>query len=511
MPDDTINIYFESSFFTAASGSEPVTIAFTTKEADSIGLRDMPIVAQFQPPSSGTESIEVDLFSPTSTSGFDDVVLAYETDTVISGTEVCLVDYATPTTASGTPNEIDKEFKYFTGYPPISGTRDVRTAYIAGDDYASSTNISHSYWGWYSTSTVLDRITNYTAGTPGSGTTDARSYFTASQPSAMSSGVQQVYNELTLAGYPIEFHPNNYTYRFDLVTGIEGDTQGPKLEATVISGAFIGTPFNLVAGATASGYVKHDIVCGLVDLTSYSFDSQVISGTISYYYHDMVCGASGTQGYGFDVDLLSLKISNFSLEIDEYDYASSAVCVDVTDDVHNVVTSGTYFIIDGAVTSGTFIPITDGYTMCYDSVDDFSSFIGSTTFTVHAANDNGDILERSFYLTSGYIVEYDNRTHDYGYSSQVVVQAFAENLASCPKTGADAYFFTTVPKPPRDLGASIVGVPWSEKDLSASITPTTDTIYFYGKEFTIEVRARDLAGNIMEPYTFEFRIEDEPE
>ncbi len=87
----------------------------------------------------------------------------------------------------------------------------------------------------------------------------------------------------------------------------------------------------------------------------------------------------------------------------------------------------------------------------------------------------------------------------------------AENLASCPNTGVDAYFFTTAPKFGKDLGATIVGQPWSEDNLSAEITPTTDTIYFYGKTFRIEIRAKDFAGNVMEPFTFEFKIEDEPE
>jgi hypothetical protein len=87
----------------------------------------------------------------------------------------------------------------------------------------------------------------------------------------------------------------------------------------------------------------------------------------------------------------------------------------------------------------------------------------------------------------------------------------AENFASCPLTNVDAYWFTTVQKITKDLTATIRGVPWSELDLGASITPQTDTIYFYGKVFTVEIRAKDFAGNEMTPYTFEFRIEDKPD
>jgi hypothetical protein len=149
--------------------------------------------------------------------------------------------------------------------------------------------------------------------------------------------------------------------------------------------------------------------------------------------------------------------------------------------------------------------------MCYDPLDDFESFMGTTTVIVHGENDNGDSLEAGFYLTSGYIVEFKHIKNPYDYNKQVVVRGTAENWASCPNTGTDAYWFTTVPKISRDLGATIVGVPFKTEDLGASITPTTDTIYFYGKTFRIEVRAKDLAGNVMEPYIFEFRIEDKPE
>jgi hypothetical protein len=149
--------------------------------------------------------------------------------------------------------------------------------------------------------------------------------------------------------------------------------------------------------------------------------------------------------------------------------------------------------------------------MCYDPIDNFASILGATTLTVHAQNDNGDILERDFYVTSGYLVEYNNEVQDYGFGNTVVVRMTAENFASCPLTNTDAYWFTTVQKVTKDLTATIVGIPWGEFDLGASIVPQTDTIYFYGKVFTVEIRAKDFAGNEMTPYIFEFQIEDKPD
>jgi hypothetical protein len=36
------------------------------------------------------------------------------------------------------------------------------------------------------------------------------------------------------------------------------------------------------------------------------------------------------------------------------------------------------------------------------------------------------------------------------------------------------------------------------------------TAYFYGKEFKVVVKAKDFAGNQMEPLILNYRIEDKP-
>jgi hypothetical protein len=524
MPDGTINVYVDSSFFSVVSGTEDIHTSFIAGQLENIGLRDTVAEYQTQSSISGVidQPVEVYItYSGALQEGFNSTAVSFKTDTSLSGNETCLVDYSVFSSSSGTE---DVASRYFTGISKISGSIGAKIQFTAGNLYDNSDNILNSYWTFASTSGYNDYEIDYTAGgeydplIPGppenqiiiSGTGDIDTEFTAADDD--DDGAISAYCDVTFVGYPIEFHPNKYTYKFDSVAGLEGDKQGADWETTVISGSVLDVPLDVFSTATTSGYYNSDEICGLVDSVSYAFNSEVVSGTISYYFHDVVCGASGTGGYGFDIDLFSLKISNFSLDVDEYTAASGMICVDLTDDVHNVVISGSYFIIGENVVSGTsYIPITDGYTMCYDSPTDFDTLVGSTTVTVHAANDNGQILEQDFYLTSGYIVEYDNRTQDYGFNSQVVVRGQAENMASCPNTGTDAYFFTTTPRIGADLGASIVGQPWSEGNLTAEITPTTDTVYFYGKVFRIEVRAKDFAGNVMEPFVFEFRIEDKPE
>jgi len=528
MPDGTIDIYVESSFFSVASDIEDIYTSFIAGQLENIGQRDTIVDYQITAGISGSVGYPVEVFTSYSGAfqdGYISTAIKYQANTTTSGMAVCLVDYSFPITSSGLSRTTDADLEYFTGITKISGAIDSKLRFTGGQLYEFADNILGNYWTFASASGENDYEADYTAGgeydplIPGppidqvvtSGTDDFAHYFTTA--AATNSGTIQEECELFLAGYPMEFHPDQYTYRFHLVAGLEGEKQAAKWEATVISGAILDIPLDVTSTAVASGYYNFDSIAGLVDLVSYSFDSETISGTISYYNSESICGVSGTGGYGFDVDLFSLKISNFSLDVDGYTATSGSICVDITDDVYNVVTSGSYFIIDETVTSGTFTSITDGYTMCFDSPTDFDDILGSTTFTVHAENDNGDVLEQDFYLTSGYIVEYDNRTQDYGFGSQVVVRGSAENMASCPETGVDAYFFTTTPGlyENRELTASIVGVRDTNKNLSAGITPTTDIIYFYGKTFRIEVRARDFAGNVMEPFTFEFKIEDEPE
>lgn len=537
MPDGTIDIYIESSFFTVASGTKDIYSAFTAGELDKIGLRDIGTDYVTLAGISGTIDAGAEYFATWSGAvkhdGYTSTTHQYTIDPTESGMAVALVDYAIPASTSGQVDEIDVNLEYFPALTKVSGTFDARHKFVAGRLKDTSWNILQAYRTNPEASGIFIYEGHYTAGghydplIPGppedqvisSGLEDITQY--AEFKFHDVDGVTQQYCNLTLAGYPMEFYPEEYTYRFHLAIGLEADKQGAEWEATAISGAVIDIPLDVESTATASGYYNFDGVCGHTsysgidfptDLVSYSFESEVVSGTVGYYFHEAICGTSGTGGYTFDVELLSLKIANFSLDIDDYSFASGTICVDITDDIHNVSTADSYFIIGETETSGnTFDAIIDGYTMCFDSPNDFADLTGATTVTVHAENDNGDILERDFYLTSGYIVEYDNRTQDYGFDSQVVVRGSAENLASCPNSGADAYYFTSTPKPSSDLNAMIVGRPWSEKDLTAEITPTTDTIYFYGKVFRIEVRAKDLAGNVMEPFTFEFRIEDKPE
>jgi len=522
MPNDTINIFVESSFTAPASGTEDAYAAYLTRDNDNIGRSDSTAELTLATTVSGYKDALTEYQAIVSgTEDFTSTAATFELETVVSGVLEALTEYSTPST-SGIPGQRDAQAEYFAHDTKTSGSLDPRADTTMGDAYVVSDNIFNTYWIFPESSGIFDHLALYTAGNDYD-PTDSESYVVISgtddQPAKftmgtlISGGTIIEYVDITLAGYPFDFFPNDLSYRFEAYAGTETTDGEHEFEAEVISGALDRLDLDLYSTAAASGVVHSDAYCGLVDLVSYSAEAQTISGTISYYFSNIYCGTQAAQGFSFDVQLLSLKISNFSLAVGEYVNSTATICVDVTDDVYNVVTSGTYFIIDSTVTSGTFTPITNGYRMCYDPVDDFASILGSTTFTVHAQNDHGDTLERDFYLTSGYIVEYDNIDQNYDYESQVVVRMTAENFASCPITGVHAYWFTTAPQPFSrvDLGATITATPHDQSELAAQLMPDTGLIYFYGKTFRVEVQAKDSAGNEMTPYIFEFRIEDKPE
>jgi len=525
MPD--IDVYIESSFLTLNDGATDADIDYSVEEADNIGAFTIPVGYELAITTSGVQCVPTEYTTVSGLVGFTSTAITYQhtNTTTMSGVLTSLIDYGIPVSVSGLSDYLDLDLEYFviTDSDKIPGHRRAYIDSIMGEAYVVSDNIFTQYWIFSSASGTSDYYTLYTAGGAYdptdpldyviiSGTVDSFTHFSAGSYNTLTSGSVRAFVDSSFSAWVYNFKPDELSYRFNAICGLETISQGYDFDSITISGAVTAINYNVYSTVVASGVINNiDVCCGVVNQTFYLAESTVISGGLDYQNLNAYCGLVNTNSFNFDIDLFSLKISNFSLAEGEYSTASGTICVDVTDDIYNVVTSGTYFIIDETVTSGTFTPITDGYRMCYDPVDNFASILGSTTLTVHAQNDNGDILERDFYVTSGYSVEYYNEIQDYGFDSTVVVRMTAENFASCPLTNTDAYWFTTVQKLTDNLTATIVGMPWGELDLGASIVPQTDTIYFYGKVFTVEIRAKDFAGNEMPPYTFEFQIEDKPD
>ncbi len=527
MADGWINIYVDLTFSTTADSSEDIDTELTLAEADVIGAYNMPVVYTTADYNPYTQSLNVEYVTSSGTvSGTLETDVDFNISTLISGTNINLVDYNIGSITSGTLNEeVDC---FLAGETGISGvpntspdTQNTIVDYIAGEEFTGlDINIIVDWRNWTSFSGSRDLTTEYTY----LGSTNVAVNKTADisfgSESTMLSGYKDAYVDVTFSG-DVVYSP----YLFDLYCTLL-DTKYIDSELTVISGAVNYYLTDIICGVSGTQNVDIDVYCCLTDYAIADYEVTVISGAIDKLNYEVYSCAQIAGYLSFDVDLLSLKISNFIPSADDYAYVNNGISVDITDDVYSVLTSasgipcsGTCCLkVDNTAVPVTFSGITDGYRMYYTPTDGFSTLDGSTEFTVHAENSNGDILERNYYLTYGYLIEYDNTERvgvGYDYGAQVLVRMSAENLATCPKLFADAYYFTTERCKPVDLSASIVGLEFSEGymypvDLGAQISPQS-TAFFYGKTFRVILNAKDFAGNEMEPYEFEFKIEDTPD
>ena len=203
---------------------------------------------------------------------------------------------------------------------------------------------------------------------------------------------------------------------------------------------------------------------------------------------------------------MTIIIDNFSIGVKEWlpvtDLAYFAV--DVVDHTYSVSTSGTYFLHNGQAVSTSHSGIADGYRCYYYPIDVYSS--GTINITIHAENDNSETAEEEYHLLYGYNVKFDQIV-DWGYNSTVVTTIEAKNLAYCPNTEGEAFYFETADLHSTDLGASIVGL--KSVDLGAAIYPQSK-FFFYGRTYTITISGvKDYHGNEMTEFSFDFTIENE--
>jgi len=202
---------------------------------------------------------------------------------------------------------------------------------------------------------------------------------------------------------------------------------------------------------------------------------------------------------------VTILVDNFSIGVSEWAEITPSFCftVDVVDSVYPIVTSGTYFIHDGQVVSTTHSGIVDGYKCYYYPVSLTSS--GTIDLIIHTENTSSEVVEQTFHLLYGYHCTFDEIV-DWGPKKEVITTIEATNLAFCPNTEGEVFYFETRDLNSYDLGATIR--PVESVNLGAVIYPQS-TFFFYGRTFTITVSGvKDFAGNEMAPYVFSFTIEN---
>ncbi len=521
MPDSTNNTWIDTTF-TESLGNDRDTIAqLKLASADNIGSYSMPVI--FKQVETVVTEINTNLsyFQNFNTiSGISNIATGYRAfePPKMDGVLTSLVEFSTDyTITSGTLNN---PIIYTTGYNQISGTLDKRIAFIGGREmlefktvrsasqYAAPKNITKDWWANY-----VDFSGNLTT----SGTPIPFYYSDYSFISEYGEDFEDFYYgwrdnivDISFAGwvgFPI------YT---DVYSTILGFKLGYRAEVTSISGSIDICYIDIISADLDTNELNFEAYCSLVNNDYLNAETETTDGRIGYIEMDIYSTVEKEKSLTMSVDLLSLKISNFSLGIGEYTTASGFISVDITDDECPISISGTYFLVDDNRVPVTFYSIMDGYRMLYNPDDNFASIEGATVFTVHAENECNKILEQDFYLTFGYIVEYTNRQElldniDYGFQHKIIVRVTAENYASCPQVSSLAWDFESRPQANVDLGASIVGRfhAWEYNDMPAKIYPHS-TAYFYGKEFKVVVKAKDFAGNQMEPLVLNYRIEDKP-
>jgi len=201
---------------------------------------------------------------------------------------------------------------------------------------------------------------------------------------------------------------------------------------------------------------------------------------------------------------MTIVIDNFSIGVENWIKVSSLnyFAVDVIDTAYGISTVGTYFIHDSQVVSTTHSGIADGYRCYYTPSGVYSD--GTIDLTIHAENTSSGVVEQTFHLLYGYNVIFDELI-DWGPHTEVITTIRASNLAFCPNTEAESFYFETADLWALDLAATINPVGYV--DLNASIYPQS-TAFFYGQTYTITVSGvKDFNSNEMEPYTFSFTIE----
>lgn len=511
----TINIYVDATFTSPSDTTTDTDVELTLAEADVIGAYNMPTVYTTAASVSGNVGIITEYFKiDSTTSGTENIYIeCFTASTTDSGIFVCLTEYASGQTISGTKNTY---IDFFGVDVAAFGFQYAPVNYIAGQVLGSylDINIPISYWTSISISGTEDLDMEYRRASLSDDTVTKITEASFGSSGTMSSGSVDSTVDLTFAGWA------NYPLVADLFCSLE-NIEGIQSELTTITGGLYGYYTDVFSCVLNIDDIDFDVFCCLVNYEAINNELTVISGAVG----KIDCFASSNIddmiSFGCDIDLLSLKISNFIPLDGDYVYASDGVSVDITDDVYNVLTSsgtscsGTCLKVDGVPVETTFSGITDGYRMNYDPPLGFEFLGGNTEFLVWAENSNGDILERSYYLTNGYFMEYSNYPDkfDLGWENQILVRMSAEDLATCTKFSADAYWFVTEHLIPKDLGASIVGIPApvveASEDLQVSIYPQS-TAFFYGKTFRVVLTCKDFEGNEMEPYEFEFKIEDGP-
>jgi len=518
----THDIYIDSSFFELDPyGFKLVTHELSFDPPDKIGGRNIPLVLEYITTTLGDSEWPLEYIV---TQGIDapgievDHVYVRHIGTVITDLTILAEYTSLLTIASGTysvnMDYFNREQASLAAYP--IGATFVTGAYVEAFNSVAlgyKTFSPITYWG-----SIRTNYVNFTGdydywGDPigsVSGTEIVLNMY-ETQPNTLS-GVQSSYIDVTFSDWVPGFTECNVYSVWENIR--DGEHYYFPIDVTTRSGGLTGVVSDVFSTTLDTMYMVTDLYSAGLKEPFVKIEVASIPGINNKIDFDVWSVHPDMASMACDVRLLTMYFDNFSLAVGEYMTTSGTICVNVHDEMYSVVTSGTYFMVNDVPVSGTLTPISDGYTICYNPYDDFMSLSGPTKFTAHAENSNGDILTRDYYVTFGYVVEYDNfrfRGMDFGLYNKIGVRMSASNLMNCPIDDADGFWFVSKDYGNADLSASITVVPsnWvsDQRDLSTSIYPQS-TAYFYDKVFRMELNVKDYGGNAMAPFVLVFKVEN---
>ena len=296
-----------------------------------------------------------------------------------------------------------------------------------------------------------------------------------------------------------------YWCGLDMFSTVSGIIEYLNVEISTTSGIVYGLYTDLFsAGLKNDNYIPTDIFCSASGTNYIPSDIETALGEVVHSTADIYSTTMSGEKISCDVRTWSMFFGDFFLDVEDFTTASSTAWVDVVDYMWPIDLNESYFLVDGQRVSVTFSGIVGGQRMFYDPSNDFYSE-GTLTYTAHFTNSMGDVMERDHYLLYGYDLNFVDLV-DWGACRKVEILAYAKNKAFCPNKGSGAFYFVTKDYAAINLMSTIR--PFVPSNLG-SVVSTQSTAFYYGSTYTVSVSGiKDFAGNYLEPFSYDFTIED---
>lgn len=298
-----------------------------------------------------------------------------------------------------------------------------------------------------------------------------------------------------------------YTFDADVFCTNTGPVANLDFDVDVIKGVIHYLTTDILSSSVNVESIILSIFSTEQTRDSVDFEAEVVPGGIQSFNTDIFSTKSviSEPSIGFDIRVASLSISDFFLDAEEFKLATVTAWADVTDPLWDIDVNNTYFMVDDTIVSGTTNSgIANGYRFYYNPPEDYNHD-EVFTYTIHAQNVLGDVLERDYNLLYGYDVNYTDLV-DWGPNKKVDILARAANKAYCVNTEAESFYFVTRDLEGYNLGATIK--PTAPVDLSSEIR-TQGKVFYYGGTYQVTVSGiKDYSGNELAPITYSFTIEN---